>query len=225
MKILRTIRRLSRSRRPRRNFWLVDVKVTILAATFSCLVGPAAAQNTWNGGNGNWSTGSDWSTGTSPDESTDISIGEGIVQGDVSFTNCSILDIRPSGELILLSTTTITNSTSSGQILNAGSLVHQGILNSDSSASITIYGSGSISNSFGAEMNIVGEVTNKDDAMLYNAGTLTLGLSIDGGTVNNVGTLTVSDLFINKGTVNNTAGTTQIGCSYSTGRETIFSWM
>ena len=213
---------------------------------FLCLAGGAAAQNTWNGGNGNWSTDADWSTGTSPDGSTDILIPTGTVQGDRSFTNRNGLDIDASAELVVLSTTTITSLTSSGQISNAGSLLNQGILNSDGSASVLSYGS--VTNSAGAQMIGFSGFNNKDGATLNNAGALevatldsggsiinsagaqltsTVEFAIGGGTVNNAGTLIANDIenlstlsnsgalttssLFNGGTINNIAGTMQVG--------------
>jgi hypothetical protein len=210
----------------RKNVWVIAARVAILILTFLCITGPAAAQNTWNGGTGSWSTGSDWSTNTSPDGSTDISIPTGTVQGDTSFTNRNILDIGAPAELNVLSTTTITSLTSSGQISNAGSLLNQGILNSDGSASILSYGS--VTNSAGAQMIGFSGFNNKAGATLDNAGALevatldsggtlinssgaqlisTLEFAIGGGTVNNAGTLIANDIE-NSGTLSNSGALT-----------------
>ncbi|MGB0036153.1 MAG: hypothetical protein WBP79_11825 [Candidatus Acidiferrales bacterium] len=235
MEFLPTIRRLSTSRHivsPAACLRLVLTLLLVLA--FLSLTRPAAAQNTWNGGNGNWSTAGNWSEKTSPDGSTDITIPSGIVQGDVSFTNRNALDIDLSAELIVLSTTTITNSSSSAGIFNGGSLQNNGIINGDGLTSVINYGS--VTNSAGAQMIGVSGFNNKDGSMLSNAGTMSLAsldsdgsiinsagalltitveLSVDNGTLlSNAGTLTTFALF-NGGTVNNTAGTMQIGGSGS----------
>ena len=218
----------SRLMRPR---GLAHAGLSFLPLVFSCLVFlsmalPATAQNTWLGPSNlldNWSNAGEWSLGTVPNGSTDINIPTGEVRGDVSFTNANTLDIGSPATLYVLSTTTITNSSSSGVIFNEGSLVNNGVVNGDGLAFITNYGS--VTNSVGGQMIGGSGFTNKVGATLSNAGTFdvatlesagsitnlvgaqlssTSEFTIDSGTVNNAGTLMASDISNNAGTLNNT---------------------
>jgi len=182
------------------------------------LSSPAQAQNTWNGGTGKWSTGSDWSTGASPDGSTNISIPTGTVQGDTSFTNLHTLDIGIPATLNVLSTTTITNLGASAEINNSGTLANDsGTLANGGTIVNTIFGTlnnnsgGTIINDVSSTIENDQRFNNNSGATLTNSGTLNgTGRFVNDGTVNNFGSFS-NAVSNHGGTIKNLGGSVQFG--------------
>ena len=221
--------------RRKKNVWAVAARATILVVTFMCLVGPAAAQNTWMSAGHPiplWSNAGAWSLNVVPDGSTDISIPNGTVGGDVSFTNRNTLTIGAPATLTILSPTTITNSGFSGFIVNGGSLVNNGALVNASSAALnnggTLTNNATLFNEIGAQLNNAGVLDNfgtfdnRVAGFVVNTGNLNNqsgGLLINdlsstiendrsianeaGATLSNSGTINGSGIFVNLGTVDN----------------------
>lgn len=231
-----SLRSSSVANRSRRGSAVRSVALQLIALIpFVCFVLPSAAraqQNVWQAPPlvlDAWSNAAKWSLNTVPDGSTDILLPTGsAVVGDYSFQNNHILKIDPSAALFVLSTTTITNLSSSGQILNGGSLNNGGTVNGAGSLGILNYGS--IVNRSGAQIIDGLGFNNKASSILSNAGTLEFAelenggsitnsagallvastLNNNFGTLNNSGALTSSQ-FSNFSTVNNAAGTLDVG--------------
>jgi hypothetical protein len=173
--------------RCRRYRWAVAARASILGLAFLWLVGPAAAQNSWQGLHpvntlDFWSNAGEWSLGTVPDGSTDINIGFDDVGGDTSFTNRHTLTIDGQARLIVFSPTTITNSGTSAFINNSGTLLNNGTITNASSGTHNNIGvlsnNGTVFNELGAQLN--------NDLELDNNGTFVNRLS---GTIVNTGNL------------------------------------
>ena len=184
------------------------LRVITLAVALWC-AGPSVthAQNTWlgtAGTTGNWSDPTKWSLNTVPDGSTAILIPTGTVRDNVSFNNAQPITIDATGDLVILSTTTVTNSGSSGtidnlgQVDNSGTLAKQIMINNDAggvvnnSGSITTFFFGSDS---GSTLNNSGTlvVTAKsliNEGTVNNSGSMLLPGMINDGTFKNAGTLT-----------------------------------
>jgi hypothetical protein len=171
-----------------------------------CCTGPSVthAQNTWlgtSGTTGNWSDPTKWSLNTVPDGSTAILIPTGTVKDNVSFTNAQLITINATGDLVILSTTTITNSgTAGGGIFdNLGRVDNSGRLASQSQ----------INNEVGGVVNNSGSINtfffgNDSGSTLNNSGTLVVTAKslINEGTVNNSGSMLLPGM-INDGTFSN----------------------
>jgi subtilase-type serine protease len=194
---------LQRDRRaPARAASLALLRAIALAIAFWC-AGPSAtqAQNTWlgtSGTTGNWSDPTKWSSGTVPDGSTAITIPTGTVQDNFSFTNQFQLVINATGDLNVLSTTTIAND--GGQINNAGVLNNHGTLSS---------GDSQLNNLSGGVWNNSGSITSFDfgnatSATLNNSGTFvgTAKALVNEGTINNTGSMLLPGT-LNLGTFSN----------------------
>ncbi|MGA9145569.1 MAG: PEP-CTERM sorting domain-containing protein, partial [Candidatus Acidiferrales bacterium] len=223
--------------RRRKSVWALAARVTTLAVTFLCLAGPAAAQNSWQGLHpvnvlDFWSNAGEWSLGTVPDGSTDITIGFDTVGGDTSFTNRHTLTIGGPATLNLFSTTTVTNSGFGGFIVNGGSLISNGTLVNASSAALsnggTLTNNGTLFNEIGAQLNSSGVLdnfgtfSNRISGFVVNTGNLynesgafltnDLSSTIEndhsmaneaGATLTNSGRINGSGIFVNFGTVDN----------------------
>jgi subtilase-type serine protease len=182
------------------------LRAIALALALWC-AGPSVtyAQNTWlgtAGTTGNWSDPTKWSLNTVPDGSTAITIPTGTVQDNVSFTSQSDLVINASGDLNVLSTTTIAND---GRIKNSGLLNNHGTINSGDAQLFNLSGgvwnnSGSITafdfeNDIGATLNNTGTFVGiaKDpvnEGTINNSGFMHLTGTLNLGTFSNAGTLT-----------------------------------
>jgi hypothetical protein len=167
---------------------LVLIPLVVLALL--SFAGPAAAQNTWMSGGHPvplWSNAGAWSLGVVPDGSTDISILDGTVGDDVSFTNRNTLKVGAPATLTIFSPTTVTNQGASAFINNSGSFVNNGTV---------------VNASFGT-LNNGGTLTN--NATLFNE----LGGQLNNsGTLDNFGTLDnrISGFVVNTGNINNQSG-------------------
>ncbi len=104
--------------------------VVFFCLGFAFVTQPAAGQdNTWQGAANVidfFSNAGEWSLGV-PDGSTNITIPQGGVLGDTSFTNSQTLTIGAPAELVLLSGTTVAN----------GSVVDNGTLSINSGATLS----------------------------------------------------------------------------------------
>jgi len=209
--------------------------IPLLGLAFLSLARPAAAQNTWMSGGHPvplWSNAGAWSLNVVPDGSTDISIPDGTVGDDVSFTNRNTLTVGGLAMLTILSPTTVTNSGFSGFIANGGSLVNNGTLVNASSAALNNAGAltnnGTLLNEIGGQvtnsgtLDNFGTFANRISGFVVNAGNLNnqtggflfndISSTIEndhsianeaGASLSNSGTLNGSGIFLNFGTVNN----------------------
>jgi hypothetical protein len=209
--------------------------IPLLGLAFLSVAHPAAAQNTWMSAGHPvplWSNAGAWSLNVVPDGSTDISIPDGTVGDDVSFTNRNTLTVGGPATLTILSPTTVTNSGFSGFIVNGGSLVNNGTLVNASSAALNNGGgltnNGTLLNEIGGQLNNSGTLdnfgtfANRISGFVVNTGNLnnqTGGFIINdlsstiendhsignlaGATFSNSGTLNGSGIFVNSGTVDN----------------------
>jgi DNA-binding IscR family transcriptional regulator len=212
-----------------------SAKVTIVAVTLLFRVGPATAQNTWMSGGHPvplWSNAGAWSLNVVPDGSTDISIPDGMVGGDVSFTNRNTLTIGAPATLTVLSPTTVINSGFSGFVVNGGSMVNNGTLVNASSAALnnggTLTNNGTLLNEIGAQLNNsgtldnfgtfdnrvagfvvnTGNLNNQSGGLLINDPSSTIEndhsiANLAGATLSNSGSINGSGIFVNSGTVDN----------------------
>jgi hypothetical protein len=209
--------------------------VSVFFLCFLWFAGDAAAQNTWMSGGHPvplWSNAGAWSLGVVPDGSTDISIPDGAVGGDVTFTNRNTLSIGVPATFTVFSPTTVTNSGFSGFIVNGGSLVNNGTLVNATSAALnnggTLTNNGTLLNEIGAQLNnsgtldnfgtfdnrVAGFVVNTGNLNNQSGGLLINDLSSTiendhsianeaGATLSNSGTINGSGIFVNFGTVDN----------------------
>ena len=236
MQVLPTSRRLSTSRHivaPAASLRLA--LIPLLGLAFLSVALPAAAQNTWMFGGHPiplWSNAGAWSLGVVPDGSTDISIPNGSVGGDVSFTNRNTLTIGAPATLTILSPTTVTNSGGSGFINNSGSLVNSGTVVNASFGTLnnggTLTNNNTLINELGGQfsnsgtLDNFGTLDNRISGFIVNTGNLNnqsggfiindLSSTIEndhsignlaGATFSNSGTLNGSGIFVNSGTVDN----------------------
>ena len=209
--------------------------IPLLGFAFLSVAQPAAAQNTWMSGGHPvplWSNAGAWSLNVVPDGSTDISIPDGTVGDDVSFTNRNTLTVGGPATLTILSPITVTNSGGSGFINNSGSFVNSGTVVNASFGTLNNGGAltnnntlfnelgGQFSNS--GTLDNFGTLDNRISGFIVNTGNLNnqsggfiindLSSTIEndhsignlaGATFSNSGTLNGSGIFVNSGTVDN----------------------
>jgi hypothetical protein len=200
---------------------LAHPRLSLTSVVFFCLglafmTQPAAGQdNTWQGAANVidfFSNAGAWSLGV-PDGSTNITIPQGGVLGDTSFTNSQTLTIGAPAELVLLSGTTVANT---------GSVVDNGTLNINSGATLsnnlgTFGGTGTFLNSGTIEgagqigSNSLGFPTLVNQAAgTINANVSGQTLTITGVFTSNAGLMEATGggmLFFTNGIIANQAGT------------------
>lgn len=205
----------------------VAAKLSSLGLAFLFVTGVANAQNVWNGPQdslGSWSDKTQWSLGTSPNGSANIVIPVRTVLGDVSFTNSHTLTIDITGELNILSTTTITNSGSTAIIDNFGTLLNNGTLINEHNAALNnnstgaLINNGIIANQLSGTLNNAGVIENVNGGLITNdlSSTInnsTLFYSDTGGTLTNFGTISTTGHLqtFAGGTINNFGTVTATG--------------
>src|SRR5690349_7931556 len=191
------------------------VWIFLLGFSLLSLAHPAAAQNTWMSAGHPvplWSNAGAWSLGMVPNGSTDISIPDGTVGGDVSFANRNTLTVGAPATLTLLSPTTVTNSTGSGFINNSGSFVNNGTLINELGGQLNNSGTldnfGTLSNRISGFVVNTANLNNQSGGLLINdlSSTIQNDHSIAneaGATLSNSGTLNGSGFLVNFGTADN----------------------
>jgi len=140
---------------PSRLLFGSNARIASLLIACSAMLWPGlAAGQTWVGAPNlslPWSDPSNWSPATVPDGSANISIPQGDVQGDFSFTlaNSRIMSINSPANLSIVPTTAITNMGAidlAGRIVDNGTLVNAdiGFIVMPNGSALT--GSGTLSN-------------------------------------------------------------------------------
>ena len=186
---------------------------TLLVMVAACVFG-AQAQTAvnWNGGNGNWSAGTDWSGGAVPNNgggktynvtisngtAETVTLDLGVTISDLTLGTSATLQSSGNNSLTIASGGTFTNNgklnfntgsnvltiQSGGTLTNNGSMTFSGV---GSGLKVT----GTTTNAAGASINVEGGSTSTSTGNVNNSGTFETGFS--GG--NNL--VTVSGTFTN----------------------------
>jgi hypothetical protein len=181
--------------------------------------GYSFAQNMWTDGNsGLWIDPTDWSFGTVPDGTTDVSILTGAPTLNVSYTNPKTLVVSRAGLQIAGSGGINNTGTTINEILavviNDGKVTNSGTFINRVSASLanqfgqfTNMSGGFFTNDMSSTITNQASFENASGAMLSNFGTLrNLGFLLNTGTIDNVGVvqnLAAGAELGNAGTLNN----------------------